>query len=387
MEVSNNKMRFSPTLCVTHTCNLDCVYCYQNHDVHKHMTFETAKKCIDWIFTHIPDYATGGVEVGFIGGEPLIEFELLKQIYSYTSATYPDIEHIFYATTNGTLLNSEMKEWFSAHNKDFILGLSLDGAKETHDANRSNSFDRIDFDFFLKNWAYQGIKMTLSEYSLPRLAENIKFAHSLGFKRINGVNLAEGDFDWSKDEYISILIPQLSELVDFYVENDNLILNQMFDKKLFYCERRDEKPRKWCGIGTGCVFFDTDGERYPCSFITPMTYDEKDLHDILNTDFSNESNFVDDGCAENCYIYPMCPICYGANYLNCKTFKIRDKSRCRLQKLIALFTADLHAKRILKNPSRYDENTLYDTIEAIKKIRSLYLPEFESFSLSGDCKL
>ena len=383
MEVPNNKMRFSPSLCVTHLCNLDCVYCYQNHDAEKHMSFETAKKCVDWIFTHIPEYATGGVELGFIGGEPLIEFNLLKEIYSYTASAYHDIEHIFYATTNGTLLNDEMKKFFTQHSKDFILGLSLDGTKDTHDANRSNSFDKIDFDFFLKNWSNQGIKMTLSEYSLPHLAENIKFIHSLGFKRINGVNLSEGSFDWSKDEYISILIPQLSELVDFYVENDTLLLNQMFDKKLFGCERKSNEPHKWCGIGTGCVFFDTDGQRYPCSFITPMTFEKAELSDIMKTDFNDETQFIDDDCYKNCYIYPLCPICYGANYMNCKTFKTRDKSKCRINKLIALFTADLHAKRIIKNPKSYNEDTLYDTIEAIKKIRSLYLHEFSSFGLTS----
>ena len=177
------------------------------------MNFDTAKECIDWIFHNIPDYATDGVEIGFIGGEPLIEFDLLKQIFSYVSSKYNDVEHIFYATTNGTLLNSEMKEWFSAHRNCFVLGLSLDGAKETHDVNRSGSFDSIDFDFFLKNWPEQGVKMTLSEYSLPRLAENIKFIHGLGFKHINGVNLAEGSFDWSKEEYIKILIPGASRIL------------------------------------------------------------------------------------------------------------------------------------------------------------------------------
>ena len=193
--MKKKKMRFSPSICVTHRCNLSCVYCYQKHDEQRRMSFDTAKKCINWIFHNIPDYANNGVEIGFIGGEPLMEFDLLKSIFSYTCSTYSDIEHIFFATTNGTLLNDEMKEWFSAHRKFFTLGLSLDGAKETHDANRSNSFDSIDFDFFLKNWPEQGVKMTLSEFSLPRLAENIKFIHNLGFKRISGVNLAEGNFD------------------------------------------------------------------------------------------------------------------------------------------------------------------------------------------------
>jgi len=113
-----------------------------------------------------------------------------------------------------------MKQWFSEKKDIFKLGLSLDGKKDTHDYNRCNSFDSIDIDFFLNNYPEQGIKMTLSEYSLPHLADDIKYIYSLGFKEIDGVNLAEGAFDWSKDIYIKILMPQLKELVDFYVEND-----------------------------------------------------------------------------------------------------------------------------------------------------------------------
>ncbi len=62
------------------------------------------------------------MEIGFIGGEPLMEFELLKQIFSYTCSNYSNTEHIFYATTNGTLLNDEIKEWFSEHKSCFVLG-------------------------------------------------------------------------------------------------------------------------------------------------------------------------------------------------------------------------------------------------------------------------
>jgi len=343
------------------------------------MSFETAKRCVDWIFNNIPDYATGGVEVCFIGGEPLLEFELLKEIVSYTCKKYSNIDHIFYATTNGSILTDEMKVWFTAHKKCFVLGLSLDGAKETHDVNRSSSFDSIDIDFFLKNYPLQGIKMTLSDFSLPRLAENIKFIHSLGFASIKGVNLAEGDFDWSNEDYIKILVKQMIELVDFYVENETFTLNQMLDKNIYICEREKHERRKWCGMGTGCVFFDTDGKRYPCSFISPMTFSETELSSILITDFSNDDNFIDEECYNSCYIYPLCPACHGAGYFHYRTFKQRDKSRCRIQKLIALFTADLHAKRIVKNPKLYQENTLYNTIEAIKKIRDLYLPEFDEF--------
>lgn len=378
MEINAKETMFAPSLCVTHNCNLNCSYCYQKHDANSRMTFDTAKNVIDWIFNNKPDKADG-IEFDFIGGEPLLEFDLLKEIVAYTCSKKQKYNYLFFATTNGTVLSEEMKEWFYVHKDYFVLGLSLDGARETHNYNRSNSFDEIDIGFFIKNWPEQGVKMTLSEYSLPRLAENIKFLHSCGFKKIYGVNLAEGTFDWNNDNYIKLLVPQLNELVEFYVDNDKLELNQMFNKQLHFCEAEYREKRKWCGIGTGCPFFDIDGKMYPCPFITPMTFTNSELDDILKTDFTNDDNFLDVNCFENCYIYPICPTCSGANYLNNKSFKYRDKRRCRIQKLISLFIADLQAKRIAKNPKIYDDYTLYHNIEAIKKIRSLYLPEFEMY--------
>lgn len=380
MKTDMNKPRFSPTICLTHDCNLDCIYCYQNHDSSAKMNIETAKKTIDWIFDNIPSNMSE-IEIGFIGGEPLLEFELIKQIVYYTCSKPKNEKYIFYATTNGTMLTDDMKKWFIEHKECFVLGLSLDGARDTHNYNRSNSFDKIDLKFFQQNWPNQGIKMTLSEYSLNHLAENIKYVYSIGFKEIGGVNLFEGTFDWSSDEYIRILIPQLAELVEFYVKNDSISLDQMLNKRLDMCELKNNKIQKWCGIGDGAVFFDFDGKKYPCPFVTPMTFDDSELKTIMAHDFWDIDNFIDKECCENCYIFPICPNCSGANYLNGKTFNVRDKSKCRIQKLITIFVADLQAKRIIKNPQIYNDNRLSATINSIKKIRTLYLPEFEHFIL------
>ena len=212
---TQNQIRFHPTICVTHRCNLSCVYCYQNHDSND-MSFETAKTCIDWIFDNVPN-GTDEIEIGFIGGEPLIKFDLIRKIFEYTKIKSTNYKYFFFATTNGTLLDDEMKKWFTEHKENFILGLSLDGTPATHNYNRSNSFSKIDIDFFKNNWSFQGVKMTLTEFSLEHLAENIKYMHSIGIKNINGVNLFEGDFDWNQERFIKILIPQLQELVEFYV--------------------------------------------------------------------------------------------------------------------------------------------------------------------------
>jgi len=98
-----------------------------------------------------------------------------------------------------------------------------------------------------------------------------------------------------------------------------------------------------------------------------------------HTDYSNDENFIDEECFNNCYIYPLCGTCAGASYLVNKSFKKRDKRRCRIQKLVALFIADLQAKRILKNPDCIEKDQLYSTIEAIKKIKSLYYDEYKQY--------
>ena len=371
--------RFSPSLCVTHNCNLNCVYCYQKHDTNNRMSFDIAKKSIDWIFSNVPE-DMDGVEVSFIGGEPLLEYDLIRKIYDYTNEKYGnEYSYIFYATTNGVLLDEKMKSWFYDHKDTFVLGLSLDGLPDTHNHNRSNSFDKIDNEFFQKTWPFQGIKMTISDYTLPHLADDLIYLHELGFKEIGGVNLFEGKFDWSDERYIRLLIPELKKLVAFYVEHDDLMLDQMMGRRIDVCCTEFDVKRKWCGIGTGTIFFDTDGKRYPCPFVTPMTFSSDELEDIQNTDFNNNDNFVDEECFD-CYIHPICPYCPGANYLTQKSFKHRDKSKCRVQKLIALYVADLLAKRLLKNPESVPKEQVYNTITAIERIRKDFLSEFNEYA-------
>ena len=375
---------YHPTICVTQKCNLNCKYCYQHHD-DKTISFDTAKKCIDEIFQKDAVNADK-IEINFIGGEPLLEYELLKNLFDYTKTTY-NKPFYFFATTNGTILTEEMKSWFQNHKKNFILGLSLDGDKETHDYNRSNSFDKIDIDFFQKTYPLQNVKMTLTDYSLKHFAHNIKYIHSKGFNFIDGVNLYEGTFDWKKDEYLYTLIPQLSELVDYYLENPALS-NQMFKKSLSQLEAKNcRKIKKYCGIGTGTVFYDVQGLKRPCSYCTPMTFDDAVLDKLSGTDFTKDENFVDIECYKNCYLYSLCPHCAGANYLATGSFSNWDKSKCRIQKLIVLFIADLEAKKIIQNPNLYDKFKTYHTIRAIQKIRELYYPEYKRyFELADEIK-
>ncbi|MGP1432284.1 MAG: hypothetical protein ACTTJ4_08225 [Treponema sp.] len=236
------------------------------------------------------------------------------------------------------------------------------------------------FDFFLTTWPDQYAKMTLSEYSLYHLAASIPFVYSLGFKQITGVNLAEGDFNWDDDELIRNFIVQLEQLKHFYLKNPQYT-GHLFDKEIAQCAAPERSIRKWCGIGEGMTFFDYDGRQYPCPYCTPMTFSYSELKRIQRTDFHNPSEFLDRQCYDHCYIYPICSTCAGGNYQTHHTFKKRAKNKCRIQKLLALFSADYWAKKLTSQRVGLSNSQTYYTIEAIKQIRTLYLPEFIPYML------
>lgn len=138
------------TLQLTQNCNLRCDYCAYSGNYHQRthgggkMSYETICKSIDYAMKR-----ADGVEdlnIGFYGGEPLLEFENLKKAVGYISERYRDRKVNYSITTNGTLLNDEIVRFLSAH--DFSVLISLDGPKELHDqhrvfANGQGSFDRI----------------------------------------------------------------------------------------------------------------------------------------------------------------------------------------------------------------------------------------------------
>jgi sulfatase maturation enzyme AslB (radical SAM superfamily) len=148
------------TLELTHQCNLACVYCAfgeyydqkRNSDVES-MSFDTAKQAVAHFLSHKPKEAG----IGFYGGEPLLEFDLIKKIvlYAESFAQVNDMDIRFSMTTNGTLLTDERIHFLVQHN--FSVMVSLDGDKESHDRyrvfknNTSHEPKKCSFDVIIKN--------------------------------------------------------------------------------------------------------------------------------------------------------------------------------------------------------------------------------------------
>lgn len=141
------------TLQVTQNCNLRCDYCvysgkyFNRGHSNKSMSFETAKKNIDYIMNHSCE--TKRIAIGFYGGEPLLEMPLIKQCISYINENYSEKKVIYTLTTNGTMFTDDILKYLFEN--DFIIMISLDGPKEIHDMHRKYPDGSGSFDIIIEN--------------------------------------------------------------------------------------------------------------------------------------------------------------------------------------------------------------------------------------------
>ena len=356
--------KFHLSLILTNQCNLSCVYCYESNKTKKRMDVNV---CKDIIAKHLNMTEYDEVEIDFFGGEPFLEFPTIKEVCEWVWSNNWRNKYVFFATTNGVLITGKIKDWLKKHKDRFWVSLSLDGKRDSHNLNRSNSFDKIDINFFKECWPEQTVKMTISKETVGSIYENITFIHSLGYN-IAGTNFAEG-IDWGDKKYVEIVANELEKLVQFYIAHPEIKPVPLINMAIHKCE--DSKQHiKWCGCGEHMAAYETDGTKCPCTFITPMTFNEETLSSIKCIDFSKQDLFTDEKCFNNCYLNPICTSCYGANLLSNGQINIRDKSRCELMKVRAVFSAALRLNMILKNPQDTPENR--KAIIAIKRINELY---------------
>lgn len=143
----------SVTLQVTQQCNLKCNYCpysgsyYNREHSNKHMSFEMAKKAIDFYVAHSFDIPVA--HIGFYGGEPLIEYDLIRKIVEYCREKCFGKKVLYFMTTNATLLTDEIIDFLMEN--EFNLSISLDGPRNYHDRNRHRIDDSGSFDTVMKN--------------------------------------------------------------------------------------------------------------------------------------------------------------------------------------------------------------------------------------------
>lgn len=354
------------TITLTQSCNLDCTYCYENHKSNKWMSAEQACEIILKEVSKIGKETS--IEIDLFGGEPFVKFDTIKSIVEYVEQNLKDYNLILFASTNGTLLNEERKQWLKEHTHILQCGLSYDGTPKMQDKNRSNSSSLIDLDFFATTYPDQEIKMTISKETLKTLADGVIYLHNKGFKV--SCNLAYG-IDWKDSENKQILERELMKLIDFYLENLNIIPCSMLDKPI--SSVASEEVRATCGAGWNMVAYDVDGESYPCQFFMPLSVGEEKAKKAQSFIFHKENipdELIDPKCRD-CVLKPACHRCLGSNYVTTGNMYLQDENMCALTKIEykarAYFKAMLYEKGCYNDCSESEIKTLLKSILLINE--------------------
>lgn len=284
------------------------------------MSFDTAKSIVADAFENSE---CEKLEFDFHGGEPLLNFELLRNLCEWSWSEKRPIPYRFFGSTNGTLLTPEIKTWLSDNRERICLGLSLDGTPEMNFKNRGCILKEEDINFFLTTWPAQSVKMTVSKETIASLSEGIIYAHKKGFEV--SVNLAYG-VDWD-DSLIDIYKLELNKLVDYYIEHPIIKPCSIFEKSLasFYLQ---PATNRHCGAGKQLRAYDTEGNSYPCHLFAPNALEVEAWRRIMNEDFRYDDSLYDDKECEDCKLYRICPTCYGMNFLERQHIGTRDKRLC-----------------------------------------------------------
>ena len=318
-------------LILTHSCNLNCIYCYEHHKDYRVIDVERAKGIIEMEMNANDDLDR---EFEFLGGEPLLEFEKIIELHEFLCSHTWTKKWSSVITTNGTLVhgNKKIKEWLLKNKETVRVSLSVDGTPEMQNKNRSNSYEFIDYSFFIKIGAV--IKMTISAQTLSNLAEGIIYLHNIGFKVITA-NLAFG-IDWSESENLSVYASELRKLADYYLEHPELrptdILNMQIDhinpNKIDFVTRH-------CGAGgNGLVAYEVDGTAYPCHTFAPISVGEEIAKKSLDLTFEYKISLdkLDDKCRD-CIVVNVCPNCYGINFSTMGNMYSKDDGFCKMAKV------------------------------------------------------
>lgn len=346
----------SITFCVTEECNFACKYCYMTgKNNKKKMSFETAKKCVDYILNDRETYNEDSVIWDFIGGEPFLEIDLIDKLCDYIKFKMFELNHPWFDSyrfnfsSNGVLYSTEKVQNYIKKNRAHLsIGISVDGNKEKHDLQRVYRDGRGTYDDVLENvklWLKQfpeaGTKATFASDDLPLLKDSIISLWKNGIKAVSA-NVVFEDV-WKEGDDL-IFEEQLNELGDYILENklwDDYYV-RFFDAHIGTKLQKSELDRGVCGSGK-MLSIDCDGNFFPCIRFLDFSLNKRKGLKIGSVDKGiKEDNLrpfralsfkdiSDDECM-SCEVASGCSWCVGHNYDEYGTIFSRAKYICKMHK-------------------------------------------------------
>lgn len=256
---------------LTFNCNLACEYCFVHcKSPHDRMSFETARQAIDLLM----DKAIfPNVIITLIGGEPLLEFELIQKIvpYALDQAKERNLQITWAITTNGTLITEEMLQYFARHQMSLLI--SIDGGPETHDRYRRTRSgegtwqtiaDKIPLIKKYQPWL--GARMTVGKQAISTMREDFNTIIELGFNQLI-IAPAQGAEVWSKEQIEQYGLNLVKILEDYHAYQRKGV--QLFIEDF---EKSEHEYTGWgCRAGSTSLSVAPNGDVSPCAKMLGLT--------------------------------------------------------------------------------------------------------------------
>ena len=265
------------TFIVTEDCNLRCKYCYITHKSSTSvMTYEMGTLFIDKLLESDEMRGNDSLILEFIGGEPLIEINLIDKLVDYFKIKSFEMDHDWYwnyrisICTNGVnYSDKEVQDFISKNEGKLSISITLDGIKEKHDMNRVDIENKGSFDKIVKNiplWLSKfpgSTKVTFSSSDLPLLFDSIVYLWNIGINDISA-NVVFEDV-WQENDDL-IFEEQLVRLADYIIDNrvyEKGWTCSFFDENIGYPYSKDDINQTFCGAGK-MLAFAPNGNIYQC---------------------------------------------------------------------------------------------------------------------------
>ncbi|MBR5321417.1 MAG: thioether cross-link-forming SCIFF peptide maturase [Clostridia bacterium] len=309
---------------VAHTCNLNCSYCFASqgkyHGERALMSFEVGKRALDFLIEN--SGTRHNLEVDFFGGEPLMNWDVVKELVAYARVQEKihNKNFRFTLTTNGVLVDDEVIDFCNKEMSNVVL--SLDGRQEIHDRLRVDYMGRGSYDLIVpkfqefvkrrggKNYYMRG---TFTHNNID-FTNDIFHMADLGFTELSMEPVV-----CSPDDAAALTESDLPVLFDQY----EILAKEMIKRKkegrpfTFYHYMLDlthgpciYKRISGCGSGTEYMAVTPSGELYPChQFVGDTKYLLGNIWDgVTNKEIQNEFKLC------NAYARPECNDCWAKLY-------------------------------------------------------------------------
>ena len=326
IDAFKNRPTVVKALClhIAHDCNLACRYCFaeegEYHGRRALMSYEVGKKALDFLIAN--SGSRRNLEVDFFGGEPLMNWEVVKQLVEYgRSLEEPNNKKFrFTLTTNGILLNDEVEEFCNREMSNVVL--SLDGRREVNDKMRPSRNGKSSYDVIVpkfqklaesRNQMNYYVRGTFTRNNLDFSEDALHFA-DLGFKQMSiepVVSLPEEPYS-IREEDLPKIMEEYDKLAVEYIKRKKEgrgfnFFHFMIDLQQGPCVA---KRLSGCGSGTEYLAVTPWGDLYPCH---QFVGEEEFLLGNVDTGVTN-TEIRDEFKLCNVYAKDKCRDCFARFY-------------------------------------------------------------------------